>query len=132
MCQTHSDKPLTCPAKSKRRDTGAGYDTLADNLSSFRSVGNQPIPVEINRLDDGDGIANTLALNHATWHASCRLNCSASRFARIDQTSAATSDASGDILIQGDKVLAKIALQKSINASFVTRLEQTLHLYTRQ
>ena len=31
--------------KSKRSDIGAGYDTLGDNLSSVRSVGNEPYPL---------------------------------------------------------------------------------------
>ena len=63
-----------CPAKSKRADIGAGYDSL----SSFRSVGKEPLPIEINRLDEGDGISNTTTRNHAKWHASCRLKCCAS------------------------------------------------------
>ena len=63
--QERSDKPLICPAKSKRKDIGAGYDTLGDNLSSFCSVGNQPLPIDINRLDEGDGISSTLKSNCA-------------------------------------------------------------------
>ena len=62
---------------------GAGYDTLDDNLISFRSVGNEPLPIAINRLDEGDGISNTLTRNHAKWRASCCLKCCASRVARI-------------------------------------------------
>ena len=65
LCQERSDKPLICPAKSKCKDIGAGYDTLGDNLSSFRSVGNQPLPIDINRLDEGDGISSTLKSNCA-------------------------------------------------------------------
>ena len=70
LCQERSDKSLICPAKSKRKDIGAGYDTLGDYLSSYRSVGNQPLPIDINKLDEGDGISNTL-------------KCSASRISRI-------------------------------------------------
>ena len=87
LCQEHSDKTLICPAKSKRTDIGAVYDTLVDNLSSFRSVGNEPLPIDINRLDAGDVISNTLTRNHAKWHASCHLKCCVSRVARIEQTS---------------------------------------------
>ena len=82
-----------CPAKSERKDIGAGYDTLGDNLSSFGSVGNQPLPIDINRLDEGDGISSMLKSNCAKWYVSCRLKCSASRISRIEHTSAATSDA---------------------------------------
>ena len=95
LCQEPSDKPLVCPAKSKRTDIRAGYATLGHNLNSFRSVGNQPLPIDINMLDEGDDISNTIKCNHAKWHTSCRLKCSASRFARIELTTAVTSDASG-------------------------------------
>ena len=54
LCREQSDKTLICPAKSNRTDIGAGYDTWADNLSSFRSVGNEPLPIDINMLDEGD------------------------------------------------------------------------------
>ena len=40
LCQKKSDKTLICPAKLERTDIGAGYDTLGDNLRSFRIVGN--------------------------------------------------------------------------------------------
>ena len=79
LCQEHSDETLMCPAKSKHTDIGAGYDTLG----SFRSVRNKPLPIDINRLNEGDGISNTLTRNHAKWHASCRLKCCASRIARL-------------------------------------------------
>ena len=82
-----SDKTLICPAKSNRTDIGAGYYTFGDKLSSFRSVGNKPLPIDLNRLDEGDGISNTLTRNHAKWHASCRLKCCVSRVARIVQPS---------------------------------------------
>ena len=78
-----------------RTDIRAGYDTLVDNLSSFRSVGNEPLPIDINRLDEGDGISNTLTRNHAKWHASCCLKCCANHVARIVQPSPATSETPG-------------------------------------
>ena len=87
LCREQSDKTLICPVKSNRTDIGAGYDTWADNLSSFRSVGNEPLPIDINMLDKGDGICNTLTRNHAKWHASCCLKCCVSRIARLVQTS---------------------------------------------
>ena len=66
---------INLSSQIKAYDIGAGYDTCADNLSSFRSVGNEPLPIDLNMLDEGDGISNTLTRNHAKWHASCRLKC---------------------------------------------------------
>ena len=41
------------------------------------------LAIDINRLDEGDGISNTLTRNHAKWRASCCLKCCASRIAKI-------------------------------------------------
>ena len=66
--------------------------TLGNNLSSFRDIGKQPVPVDLNRLDGGDGIANTLSRNQAKWHTSCRLKCSTNRLARVMRSTSAASD----------------------------------------
>ena len=80
-----------------RTAIGAGYDTLDDNLSSFRSVRNEPLPIDITigRLDEGDGISNTLTRSHAKLHKSCRLKCCVSRVASIVQPSSGTSETHG-------------------------------------
>uniref|UniRef100_UPI00358E7494 uncharacterized protein n=1 Tax=Myxine glutinosa TaxID=7769 RepID=UPI00358E7494 len=98
LCQEHSDKPMQCPAKSKRTDVGVGYDTLGENLSKFLEVGNQPLPIDIRRLDEGDGIGSTLERNHAQWHKSCRLKCCASRLARVQLASQPTTCTSDNTL----------------------------------
>ena len=64
-------------------------------MRSFRSVGKEPLPIDINRLDEGDGISNTMTQNHAKWHTSCSLKCCASRVARIVQASPGTSQTPG-------------------------------------
>ena len=88
-----------------RTDIGAGYYTLDDNLSSFRNVGNEPSPIDINRLDEGDGISNTLTRNHAKWRASCCLKCWASRVARIVLHLGLVKHLDG-VLICGNRLLA--------------------------
>ena len=101
------DKPLVCPANSKRTDIGAGYDSLGDHLTSFRCAGKEPLPIEINRLDEGDGISSTMTHNHAKWHTSCRLKCCASRVARIVQPSPGTSETLGGHPYMRDRLLAE-------------------------
>ena len=97
LCQEPSNKPLSCPAKSKRTDNAAGYVSLGDNLESFLRLGKRPLSIDIARLDEGGSIESTLARNHAQWHTSCRLKCSASHLARAETTAlppSASSDAS--------------------------------------
>ena len=35
LCQTHDSGEIRCPAKSKRKDRGAGYKSLSNALSQF-------------------------------------------------------------------------------------------------
>jgi hypothetical protein len=72
LCRKPSIEPLVCPAKSKRKDTGAGYLSLASNLSQLHELQANPFGFDINELDDGSGIASTLTVNKACWHKSCR------------------------------------------------------------
>lgn len=98
LCQECTDAPLVCPANSTRKDVGAGYETLDENLTGFLELGVNPVPVDISRLNEGDGIATTLSRNGASWHANCRLRSSTSRLARsqaISDASTKTEEAGG-------------------------------------
>ena len=72
LCQKSSNVQLMCPADSKRKDAGAGYNTLYDDLSSFLQMGHLPSNIKLERFDDGHGIATTLANHKAKWHKNCR------------------------------------------------------------
>ena len=62
MCSLSRDtgEPLQCPARSKRSDLGAGYETLASNLKQFVELGSLPLPVSLDALDEGNGVENAL------------------------------------------------------------------------
>ena len=109
LCQEPSNEILKYPAKSLRTDTGAGYDTLGDDLKCFLELGKQPIPIDIRRLSEGDSIGKFLSRNQAQWHASCRLKCSASRLARAKAK--ATICASGDA--EGSQYMLRGAKRRS-------------------
>ncbi|KAG7172779.1 hypothetical protein Hamer_G007018 [Homarus americanus] len=64
--------PLICPAPSKRHDGGAGYKSLADNLLTFNEL-REVVGVNIEGLDEGEGIERTLTTRQAKWHKSCRV-----------------------------------------------------------
>ena len=72
LCRKLSIEPLVCPAISKRKDTGAGYLSLASNLSQLHELQENPLDFDINEIDDGSSIASTLTINKACWHKSCR------------------------------------------------------------
>src|SRR6218665_2176239 len=73
ICQKTSHKQaLVCPVESKLRKTGDGYLTLESDLLGFESVNSLPSTVNLNLLNDGSGIGNTLRENRGRWHKSCR------------------------------------------------------------
>ncbi|KAG1654979.1 hypothetical protein GQR58_024753 [Nymphon striatum] len=72
FCQKSNNVKLVCPADSKRNNTGVGYSSLSDNLKKFLQMGNLPRNLKLERLDDGQGLANTLSDHNAKWHKNCR------------------------------------------------------------
>ena len=71
ICQEEKGEPLTCPSKSRRKDVGSGYRSLAENLKEFYDLGQ--LPIQLERLDEGQGIEMTMVANKALYHHSCRL-----------------------------------------------------------
>ena len=46
-------------AMPKRHDVGAGYSTLSANLIRFSELNQLPIPIDLSRLDEGNGFEAT-------------------------------------------------------------------------
>ncbi|KAG7156773.1 hypothetical protein Hamer_G032217 [Homarus americanus] len=72
ICQDRKAERLIYPAASKRHDGGAGYKSLADNLLAFNELG-KVLGVNIEGLDEGEGIERTLTTRQAKWHKSCQV-----------------------------------------------------------
>ena len=68
MCQEEKAELLTCPSKSKRKDVGSGYSSLAEKLMEFNELGQ--LPIQLERLDEGQGIEMTMIANNAQYHQS--------------------------------------------------------------
>ena len=51
---------MQCPAISKRKDVGASYSSFARNLEEFQKIGSVPVRLNVEELDDGQGIEHTL------------------------------------------------------------------------
>ena len=68
MCffsQGDTSEKLQCPAESKRGDIEAGYHTLVENKTQFKELCCVPISVNVDLLDIGAGIKDTLRRNKA-------------------------------------------------------------------
>ena len=60
ICQTKTGEPLQCPAISKRKDVGASYSSFARNLEEFQKIGSVPVRLNVEELDDGQGIESSI------------------------------------------------------------------------
>ena len=71
--QKDTGKKLVCPANCADRFKGAGYKTIAEALQSFNDIDCLPEDVLLTRMDDGDGLEQTLVSRRAKFHAACSL-----------------------------------------------------------
>lgn len=71
ICQQDTCEKLLDPSNvlGKRQ---CGYKLLAETLSDFSDLECLPEDLQLGRLDNGNGIEDTLKQNHAVWHKSCR------------------------------------------------------------
>ena len=53
------------------KNTENGYKTLSINLPELHKYHALPLNINIDRLDDGSGIEQTLTKNNARWHKTC-------------------------------------------------------------
>ena len=60
--------PRDLAARSMRSTFGGGYTSLAEHLMQFKSLRHVPVNIDVDRLDDGDGIEATLLRLQACWH----------------------------------------------------------------
>ena len=73
VCQENTAESLTSPLHSKRKDVGKGYQSLAENLVKFKELGKLSTNVQLDRMDEGQGIEAALVTNKAKWHKTCVL-----------------------------------------------------------
>ena len=88
LCQAETDEPLQCPLRSTMKPSGSGYASLTEDHLQFKGLRHMPMELNVNRLDDGDGVEATLRTHSAQWHKKCRLKFNKKMF---DQQSRAES-----------------------------------------
>ena len=63
--QIDKNDKLVCPADSKKEDVGAGYVSLANDVTAFDNAECLPKTLSISRINDGDGVEATLEYHKA-------------------------------------------------------------------
>ena len=87
ICQEQTTESLTSPAHSERQDTGRGYKSLADNLVKLNELGELPRTLQLDRIDEGQGIEAALVANEAKWHHTCMLRYNNTMLRRAEKRS---------------------------------------------
>ena len=83
LCQHDKNDKLLCPANSKKQGSiGAGYISLAENVTAFCDAGCLTTTLDISRINDGDGVEATLQRHAAKFHNTCKLEYSNTRLQR--------------------------------------------------
>ena len=87
LCQQTTSEPLQCPGNSGRSDIecGTGYRTLASNILQFSKIRSLPRPINVEKLDEGGGIAETFMQRKAKFHKSCRNKFSNMKLERAEK-----------------------------------------------
>ncbi len=99
-----------CPSNVRRQSHGSGYQTLAQNLLSFQELRYIPMNIDIARLDEDPGIAETLHSHKASWHKSCFNKYSALKLARAQKRKSVE---------QKSSVVSELVSPKKTRSSFV-------------
>ena len=69
---------------------GSGYSSLAENLMEFYELGQ--LPIQLERLDEGQGIEMTTVANNALYHHSCRLKYKNTKLKRAEKLQITSCD----------------------------------------
>ena len=93
--QEETTASLVCPVLSKCRDPGSGYTTMAANLVKFDELGKLPRTVQLQRLDEGQGVEATMVAHQAKWHKPCMLQYNNTMLRRAEKRPIASSSAFG-------------------------------------
>ena len=84
ICQEDKHEALKSPPM-KIDLAKLGYRTLSKNIPEFAKINEMPIPLDIRRIDNGDGIEAALLKNEAKYHESCRLMFNSTKLQRTQK-----------------------------------------------
>lgn len=125
LCQAVTDEPLLCPLRNtKKQSVGSGYVSLAEDLVRFRALQHIPMDLNLERLDDGDGIESTLRRHNAGWHKTCRIKFIKRAYDVLRQKLNTEQHENTS------SVHTQSAHQQSLVASFAISQQKVLRVYT--
>jgi len=103
ICQEDTAESLVCPENTKRPNTGSGYKTLAGNLMQFGELGLLPRTLQLDRLDEGEGIEAALVAHKAVYHKRCMLRFNTTKLQRAQKRPAGGSSSGEGNAVPGKR-----------------------------
>ena len=106
--QTDWNKCFLCRTEKKGEDlkyppthysfikNNDGYYMIASNITLFQAINQLSITLDLIRLDEDDGIEETLRRNNAKYHQNCRLLFNNTMLERTRKTAASSNIWSDD------------------------------------
>ena len=97
ICQERTHEKLQCHAYTKRTDVdiGAGYYSFETIIQRCKAINWFPVKLNLQQLDEGNGIASTHQIYKAKWHQTYKNKFSDIKISRQDRKKQ-TSDVVGD------------------------------------
>lgn len=95
LCQLPKKEPLKSPGANPSKRGEDGYRQLSRNIPQFLALNQMPIKFDPRRLDEGNGIEETLRERNAQYHESCRLCFNNSKLQRAQKRSTLESTTDG-------------------------------------
>ena len=68
VCKQTTKEALQCPANSQRSDVGAGYETFANNINSFKQLGCMPVTMTVLASGTDSSLSELFKQHRANWH----------------------------------------------------------------
>jgi len=86
LCQDATCEKLNDPTNStnKHIDGASGYLTVSRNLIKLKELGSLSPAIQLENLDDGYGIEETLITQQAKWHKTCFRKIDNQKISRIE------------------------------------------------
>lgn len=115
ICQKSKKESLQCPARSKRKDAGAGYFSFILHAVEFKKLGIAVTQVDV----EIPGVEQTLTNNNASWHKSCRDLFNNTKLERAKKRKLAESDEDENIVNEEPSRSSPVKSRRSsINGRF--------------
>jgi hypothetical protein len=95
FCQLDKDEVLKC-SQYPTECLKSGYKTHSNNIPEFFQINEMSMPIDVCRIDNGDGIDNTLINHHAKYHEACRLIFNNTKLKRVQQRRCPSEKRSAD------------------------------------